>query len=330
MQRMLGVVLLVGLSLGTAAEAQGPGGGRLRDLFGKTMTGQLRAGETRETLEWGGEQREYVVHRPPGFPGNRRWPLVLLFHGGTGNAGQALESYGMREAADRHGFVLVAPNGTGRTVLRVWNVQFGFGYAMQNQVDDVGFVRELVKRLEARYPLDARRVFATGISNGGILCHFLAAGIPSTFAAIAPVVGTVGGKAPGQADWQYPPSPSSPVAVIAFNGAKDDHIPVEGGRQRASFGEPVEVMSGLETSRFWVHADGCDPTPHTSEDEPHGSTVTRYTGGRAGTEVELWVVHDQGHAWPGGKAPRLKADPPSTLLDATETMWAFFERHPRR
>ena len=302
----------------------------LRGLFGKTITGELAPGERLEKLTVDGVEREYIVHPPPGFPGKRRWPLVLLFHGGAGNAGQALEHYGMRNAADRRGFLLVAPNGTGRSVLRTWNVKFGFGYAKDNDVDDVGFVRALLARLESTLPIDTRRVFATGISNGGMLCHFVAAGLPGSFAAIAPVVGSYGGKAPDQDRWQTPPPPTAPVSVMAFNGGKDDHVPLEGGRQRKSIGTAVEVKSAAETARFWTTADGCAAAARVTEDTARGVTIHRFTGGRAGTEVELWVIHDQGHAWPGGKSPRLQADAPSTRVDATELMWDFFERHPRR
>lgn len=309
--------------------SRGGSAGRLRDLLTRSVTGELQPGEKLEKLTWDGIEREYIVHLPPGHPGNRKWPLVLLFHGGGGNAGQALDQYGLREAADRHGFVLVAPNGTGRIALRTWNVKFGFGYAKENEVDDVGFVRALLEQLANTLSIDLQRVFATGISNGGILCHFLAAELSGSIAAIAPVVGTVGGKADDQGDWQMPSAPTTPVSVIAFNGAKDDHVPLEGGRQRKSFKKAAHMKSAQETALFWARANGCVTTATITKDAAHGSTIHRFGGGRAGSEVELWVIHDQGHAWPGGKRPRLQSDLPSTLVDANELMWSFFERHPR-
>ena len=60
---------------------------------------------------------------------------------------------------------------------------------MSNKVDDVGFTRALLDDLATVTNVDAKRVFATGISNGGIMCYRLASELSDRIAAIAPVAG---------------------------------------------------------------------------------------------------------------------------------------------
>jgi len=147
-------------------------------------------------MHYAGAKRSYILHIPPQYNGRAPLPLVLAFHGGAGNASQFLGSTGLAKKADREGFILVAPNGNGvlKKKLLTWNVRFGFGYALKNHVDDVGFVRKLINRLENGLLIKPDRIYATGISNGAMLCHLLAARLSEKIAAIAPVVGSVGGK----------------------------------------------------------------------------------------------------------------------------------------
>jgi len=288
-------------------------------------------GEHTRTLAIDGAERSYILHLPSQYDGHSPLPLLLAFHGGGGNARQLLKSNALAALADREGFILVAPNGSGRFRHRflTWNVGFGFGYAMQHNIDDIGFVRQLIDQLEADLAIDRQRIFATGISNGGILCHFLAAHLAGRIAAIAPIVATVGGKKSEGALMLMPPTPGGPVAVIAFNGMKDERIPYAGGRQQKSAGEPVYVASAEETQAFWATANHCSGPPASEAHEDEQYRVVSYRTGCAGHEVVQYQLLDQGHAWPGGKKPRFFADAPSRHVSADEVMWEFFSRHPK-
>lgn len=280
----------------------------------------------RKTMKFGGLERSYYVHVPTNR--TQSMPLVILLHGGGGSAPQALDSYPLREVADREGFVLVAPNGTGpvaREILRTWNVGFGFGWAQKHDVDDAGFIRALILELRRTYPIDSKRVYLTGLSNGAILCHWAAAANSDLIAGIAPVVGCVGGQDVGQAEMQYPVKPNNPVNVIMFNGGLDDHIPPAGGLQKAHLEEQARrVCSAQQSAEFWVKANGCNPIPKTEKLPDQKATRWTWSGGRNGTQVVLYVLDNQGHAWPGGKMPRFGADKPSQLLKAHEVLWDFF------
>lgn len=287
-----------------------------------------RAAYTRETIVHEGRERSYYVHLPPAARDGKRVPLLILLHGGGGGAAQALTDYPLLPIADREGFALVAPNGTGPfsgEMLRTWKVGFGYGYAQRNRVDDNGFIRALVTHLRQTLPIDPSRVYLTGLSNGAILCHFAGAANADLIAGIAPVVGTAGGRDGASGALTWPVRPARPVDVIMFNGALDEHVPLDGGWSKKHADRQARFMaSAQETARFWVDANGCAPTPKVEELPVQQATRYTWSGGRKGTRVVLYVLHNQGHAWPGGKPARIVADQPSPLLDAGEVLWTFF------
>jgi polyhydroxybutyrate depolymerase len=242
-----------------------------------------------------------------------------------------MKSSDLPERAAREGWVLVAPAGSGRFErILTWNVGFGFGHAMAARVDDVGFVSRLLDALMAAYRIDPERIFATGISNGGILCHLLAGHMSERIAAIAPIVATAGGRLRGGTEWLHPPAPRRPVSVVALNGALDFSIPLAGGIQQRSIVAPVEVWSARQTVNFWVGHNRCRPEPVVERDEAARFERWTHAGGTAGSdEVVQYVLLDQGHAWPGGSRGYRLGDEPTRLVSANAVMFEFFKRHPR-
>lgn len=123
----------------------------------------------RQTLIHNGIARSYVV-RAPREPAqhNGRLPLVLVLHGGGGNAAVAENMTGFTEKAAKEGFIVVYPEGSSRfkDKLLTWNAGHCCGYAMHNRVNDVGFINALLDKLIQDYPVDPKRIYATGMSNG--------------------------------------------------------------------------------------------------------------------------------------------------------------------
>ena len=284
------------------------------------------------SIQHDGRQRTYLVHTPKGWNGKDPLPVVCLFHGGGGSARQALNSYGLIKKSDEVGFLLVAPNGTGPAAnsFLTWNVGFGFGEAQKLKIDDPGFVKVLLEKLEKDFPVDSRRLFATGMSNGGFLCHWLAAQPGNRFAAIAPVVAALGGREKEEGDWITPPKPTTPVSVLAINGQLDEHVPLSGGWQKKSITEKRLMMSASDTVAFWFQANQCASESQCASDEQHKAFVTRFSGGQNGTVVIQYVLSNQGHAWPGSpKPPQARADLPSPDFPGNDMIWEFFKAHPR-
>jgi polyhydroxybutyrate depolymerase len=262
------------------------------------------------------------VIRAPGelAKGSGRVPLVLVLHGGSGNADNAERMTGFTDKAAREGFIVAYPEGTGRRKNRLltWNAGHCCGYAMDKRVDDVGFISALIDKLIESYPIDAKRIYATGMSNGGMMTHRLGIELSNRFAAIAPVVGTLFGDEK---------RPEHPVSAIMLNGMLDKSVPYQGGPPGGRFtgawdGTPAKPA--LEQAAFWAKADGCTGGP--VKDDRGAFARWRYRC-PAGSAVELYLVNDNGHAWPGGQQGNWMGDKPSSSLNATDVIWDFFKAH---
>ncbi|MEO8215932.1 MAG: PHB depolymerase family esterase [Acidobacteriota bacterium] len=278
---------------------------------GRDITGSLRSG---------GLERRYFVHLPPQYDGRRALPVVLALHGGGGRGDRMDSQTGLTSLADRQGFIVVYPNGTGRfgDRLLTWNSWNCCGFAHVQNIDDVSFFRALISRLKVDYRVDSRRIFATGMSNGGMMTYRLGCELSDQIAAIAPVAGALNG----------PCAPSSPVSVIIFHGIEDQHVPFAGGSPRKKVDPHERIDNSVATAvSFWVGRDKCNRSP--SSESRADAKITRYRSCNAGTEVVLYAIQDQGHAWPGGNRGTLLADIPSTMTSASELIWDFFKSHPK-
>jgi polyhydroxybutyrate depolymerase len=263
-------------------------------------------------LTLGGTRRTFLVYRPATLPAAA--PLVVMLHGGFGRGAQAEKSYHWDTEADRAHFVVAYPDGLDRA----WNTGGGCcGVPGRTKADDAGFITAMVSAIEHDLPVSARRVYATGISNGGIMAYTLACQT-TVFAAIGPDSATELGRCPAPA----------PVSVIAIHGTADRNIPYDGGR-----GDGVAHIDGPAVpavNASWRRIDRCAAPVMKTAGVVTTSAAT-CTGGRA---VELITIAGAGHQWPGG-APDwlarklLHTDPPSPALNATRVIWRFFASHPR-
>jgi polyhydroxybutyrate depolymerase len=264
-------------------------------------------GGSEQTLDVEGVERGYRAFVPEGL--TEPAPLVLMLHGGGGSARQAERSYGWTELAREERFVVLHPEGLHRT----WNSEGGCcGRAESEQVDDVAFLEALIEAVSDEVPIDADRVFVTGMSNGAMMAYTLVCRTDAV-AAIAPVAGTM------LDDCAEP----RPVSVHHVHGLLDQSVRYDG-----SPGTGVAQVDGPsipDVLDFWRTVNGClAPTVVTAG--PVQRTVARCSEGRS---VELVTVEDAGHQWPGSETVRGDADEPSSSLDATEEIWRFFAAHPR-
>jgi polyhydroxybutyrate depolymerase len=254
-----------------------------------------------------GLDRSYRLYVPAGLPASA--PLVVMLHGGFGSADQAERSYGWNQLADREKFLVAYPDGVGRA----WNVNGGCcGRPARQGLDDVGFISAVVNDVAANVSVDRDRVYATGISNGGMMSYALACGT-DVFAAIGPDSAT-------QLD---PCASPRPTSVIAIHGTADRMIRYDGepGMGIAHIdGPPVQ-----DVNAFWRNVDQC-VQPAVAVNGPVTTSAADCADGRG---VTLITIDGAGHQWPGSQPVREGADPPSGALDATTTLWAFFAAHPR-
>lgn len=286
--------------------------------------GPARPGTSNRTLRSGGMQRCYRLHLPPDYDGTRPLPVVISLHGLVSNPlGQAYLSR-WDDIADREGFAVVYPQGTGFPLR--WNASAEFEIS---PVDDVQFLRDLIAQLQDVMAVDPARIYVNGMSNGGAMSHRLACEAAEVIAAVGIVSGpTV--SVPGGCN------PSRPIPVIAFYGTADDLVRY--GGMAASSGHPsflsrllrlnaraVAFPSVTDWIEDWAARDGCDLVPETLPPVGDVSGI-RYSDCAGGAEVILYTIEEGGHAWPGGGPTHVGKT--SLDINASGTMWGFFEAHP--
>jgi polyhydroxybutyrate depolymerase len=275
----------------------------------------VAAGTYRFNFQHDGIRREYLVHVPAKALGHPA-PMVLALHGGGGDMDFQAGNYGLVEKSDAAGFIAVFPSGYSRFasgILGTWNAGKCCGQARDKAVDDVGFLKAVIARVEMQVDVDPRRVFATGMSNGAMMAYRLACEAPELVRAIAPVAGT---------DNTNACTPARPVPVIHFHAKDDDHVLFNGGAGPGSFrntGAVNDFTSVPATIAQWVKFDHA-----AAQAKPvltvAGASCERHDGL---APVELCVTESGGHSWPGSRSRRANKDP-SQAINANDLMWSFF------
>lgn len=273
-----------------------------------------------------GVERRYLIYVPPGLDDRSApRPVVLALHGGGGTAlGMVRLTLGrFNQLADEHGFYVVYPQGVGNS----WNDGRGdvSSRAHAERIDDVGFISVLIAHLQSEYPVDSRRIFATGISNGGLMSFRLACSLPGTIRSIAPVTASIPTEI-AESCMQ-----GSGVGLVLFNGTDDPLVPYDGGQIRVFGKDRGEVLSTTETIRIFVARNGCANNAEKTEMADRSDDGTRvvsfaYPDCRSESEVLLYRIEGGGHTWPGGfqyLSERLIGRT-SRDINACDEIWRFF------
>ena len=297
----------------------------------------LAPGDHTISLRHGGRARRYIVHVPPAVRAGAPLPVMLAFHGGGGEAAGFQRYASLDPVADREGFLVVYPYGTGRLRNRLltWNAGTCCGYAVQRDVDDVGFAMSVVDDLRGRTPVDTTRVYAAGHSNGGMMAYRLAAEQADRIAAIVSVGGAM--------TLTQPFAPSRPVAVLHIHSVDDPRALYAGG-----LGPPFPGTNQRQRHRpvqealdRWIERDGCAARPDTLEtlhgqagtpNAGHTATKLAWSPCTSGYDVVHWKLTGAGHGWPGNEraeVPERLIGPATTIIDAAEEAWRFVRGYRR-
>ena len=267
-------------------------------------------------------ERSYRIHFPANYNPKNTYPLVLAFHGGGGNPRQFEKSSGFDTMADKYGYILVYPAGTGtlRNKLLTWNPEMHIQtYSSRNNIDDTGFVKELITKLENENKVDSKRIYIVGHSNGAMMVQCLASKSPQMFAAAVSISGTIGGQVDKNSKEVTISTPKSPVSFMEIHGMKDTNVNYYGGKTFAGFKSKKERIdiSVTRTVEFWTKADNCNSSPVITNTSAYTKEDYNQCGDKL--EVVLYAVKNGTHS--------LKNL--AEQIDLNEIIWDFFNKHKR-
>lgn len=298
----------------------------------------LRPTGERKSMQQGETERDYRIHVPSSYDGGSKFPLVLMLHGGGGDADIA-SRMGMTPLADKHDFLVVYPE----AIDRHWNDGRESERFKEHdaEVDDVAFIKELVEQLKTEYEIDDGKVFTAGLSNGGFMSHRLAIELSESFAAAAVMIATLGVPL----DEKF--EPKNAVSMLFMNGTQDTVVPYDGGdvklelaprllRKTPSRGSCISTDAAI---KLWLKKNKLDEKePDVQQlpdvDEKDGCTIERtlWSDADAPAAVVLYRIEGGGHSVPGGVQylPKQIIGNVCRDIDGLEVMWQFFAEHPRK
>jgi polyhydroxybutyrate depolymerase len=261
--------------------------------------------------------RQYKVHVPPKYDCHVPTPILFCMHGlqqngvmfcVNGTAGASSGAKGFVDKSNEAGFILVIPTGYNNS----WNGAGCCGNANSQNLDDAALLKAILAEVSTHLNVDARRVFATGLSNGGYMSYRLACEAADVFTAIAPGSGGLRG---------IPCNPARPISVLDIHGTNDNLVP---------YSLQATSMSALAV------ANGCAATtrPATIPASGGDTTCVTYEGCPAGIEVTGCTVQGGGHVWFGDPSCGTGASSigcgfvgaNSTFLNNTDAVWSFLSR----
>ncbi len=262
--------------------------------------------------EFDGIKRRSLLHVPDSYDGTESVSLILAFHGGVGTPKNIEDQSQLSELSDQEGFIVCYPEGYKRT----WNAGGCCGKAMKDNVDDVGMVSALIDQLLADYNIDPKRIYATGMSNGGFFSYRLACELSDKIAAIAPVASTM----------NFPEcNPTQAVPVIHFHSYEDSNVPYLGGIGDGisdHYNPPLDSVFNA-----WSGHNGCSSNMTVYDGSDY--TLKRWFDCDSNAIIEYYISRDGGHQWPMGIKPTRSGDDPSQAFNANSLMWQFFVNHPK-
>ena len=263
----------------------------------------------------GGRWRTFLTHLPTGYNNSNNYPIILAFHGGGVLGYQSIQYQSrLSQKADTSGFIVVYPEGAKIAGNRTWNAGGCCAPSTTFNIDDVGFVNLLLNNLFANRPIDTTRVYATGFSNGALLCYRLANQLAHRFAAIAPVAGDL---------VSYPWNPVKPIPIISFHSYLDQNVKYYGGVTIGTTGTyfpPQDSMFNIISNNY-----ACsilkDTLFHNTSQYDH----FKFSNCSCNSVIEQYVSYDGEHSWPGGLASGTTTT--SNKFSTTYLMWQFFQNY---
>lgn len=298
------------------------------DLYAGTQPAAAAVGSVtdRTLVTADGLRRTYRLFVPAGLTGKA--PLLIALHGGLGSGSQFESTSGFNGLATANGFLVAYPDGVARSAdgsggVRTWNAGKCCGPAVTRKVDDVAFLRAVVRDVAAIRMVDRSRVYAVGHSNGGMMALRLACTASGVFAAVGVQ----------SASLEVPTCRSRhPVSLLQIHGTADTNIPLAGGSGSGIAG--VAFAPPRQGAQRMARIAECRSKPARLRDTSNRDlALNHWTSCASGTDVRFLTVRGAGHAWMGRPSSSPWADAymgaPYPGLDSSRALWAFLSTHRR-
>lgn len=274
-------------------------------------------------------ERNYHVFTSTKFKKNSNLPLVILLHPGGTDAKTMMSYTSMNELAEKENFICAYPD----AFKKYWNDGRDFdGIPSQlMQIDDVGFILQMIDEIQKEYGIDKKRIFVTGASSGAMMCYRLACEVPEKIKAIAPIIATM------PENLVFKCNPKTPVSIITILGIQDPVVPYKGGDVKLDGVMLGRCMSAESTLNFWITANNCtkdsvETIKLDDTDKIDGITVTKYVYKNCQNTktIHYYTMKGGGHAWPGSKPYLPQKSIGFTCYDfhASLEIWNFFKSLP--
>ena len=233
-----------------------------------------------QTIIHEGVNREYVIHVPDSYDGSFSVPVVLNFHGFSGDAYQYMNEADMRILSESENFILIYPQGLYLDGEPHWNACPNGG-DNKSDVDDFGFIETLIEEISSNYNIDLERIYAVGYSNGGMMAYGLANHKSELIAAVASVSGAM-------LDCTGPTL--HPMPVIHLHGTDDLDLPYNGNNYYNS------VQNTLD---YWTNFNNTSKEPIISYDNSGEIDIEHYIydKGNNSVSVEHYKYIGGNHVW---------------------------------
>jgi polyhydroxybutyrate depolymerase len=283
-----------------------------------------------ETIEIGGVARTFLAQ----FPDLKPAPLVIVLHGNTQTGADMKTRTSWPLVANRERFGVIFPDGLNHAWADLRPDTKRADRVPPKGTDDTGFIVRLIEKYVADGSADPKRIYVTGLSNGGAMTITLVCARADLLAAAASVIMNLTDEVAAACH------PSRPVPILMMNGTADPLIPFEGGKGSSRFAV-TGFWPTMKTLAFWRKLNGCeigDGAVTDLEDRDHEdqSSVTRIESRcPPALDVVLYRVNGGGHRMPGvfsdARFARIASaflGPQNHDIDGAETIWAFFKRFP--
>ena len=220
-------------------------------------------------------------------------PLLILLHSAS-TSGAHQENYmKLGPVAKKNGIIYIAPDGmTNPEGKRFWNAAKSCCNRYKEEVDDVAYINSLIDEINKKTPVDPKRIYLIGHSNGAFM-SFTFACKTNKVAAIVAIAGAM--------DQSPDCTPSTPVSLLNIHGTADKTIKVTGGSMNDS-----PYTSAKSTVTRIALANKCSSPAITKKDfEPTikgpETTVFNYSC-ESHTHLQYWKIANGSHS------PKLPSD----------------------